>query len=352
MTLPWALACYPVDPVARAESVETAPRASWWKRHARRWLLRIIVLQIVAVASFIGALLVAERSHASFFALYLPRQPLLVVTIAAALLALLVRHRVLLAIQLALTLVVFFPVMGGRVAFPPAPTSAERVVRLATYNVYFGKGGRPLLLDEIAAMPADVIVLQATYDSIGDRLRERFPERTIRQDGELVIVTRFPILQVDVPGQLPGDVRPMFVKYVLDTPAGPLRVFNIHPFSPRNALVDRDEAWTVDVARREAQVAAVVAASREPGPPFLIVGDTNLPQLSAILRRELGGLNDAFHQAGVGLGYTFPAKRPWMRIDRVLAGPGLTFTGTRVGPKGASDHRPLFAELEISAAAR
>lgn len=315
-------------------------------------LLAAIVLQTVGIGLFSGALLVAERSHASFFALYLPRQPLLVIAIAAAILASLLRHRALVASQLAVTLLVFFPVMGGRVAFPPAPSSAERVVRIATYNVHFGKDGRPLLLDEIAAMPADIIVLQATYDSIGDRLRERLPDRTTRQDGELVLVTRFPILQVDVPDQLPGDVRPMFVKYLLETPAGPLRVLNIHPFSPRNALVDRDEAWAVDVARRAAQVAAVAAAAREPGPPLLIAGDTNLPHLSAILRHELGDLNDAFHQAGVGLGYTFPAKRPWMRIDRVFAGPGVTFTGTRVGPKGASDHRPLFVELEISAAAR
>ena len=161
-----------------------------------------------------------------------------------------------------MTLVVLFPVMGARLWFSPGVTDAAQPVRLATYNVYFGKMGRPLLLDELAAMPVDILLLQATYDSLGDRLRERFPDRTTRQDGELVIVTRFPILKVDVPAQLPGDVRPMFVEYLLDTPAGPLRVFNVHPFSPRNALVDRDEAWEVDVARREAQVAAVAAASR------------------------------------------------------------------------------------------
>ena len=163
-----------------------------------------------------------------------------------------------------------------------------------------------------------------------------------------MIVTRFPILKVNVPPQLPGDVRPMFVEYLLETPAGPLRVFNIHPFSPRNALVDRDELWSIDVARREAQVAAVVEASRQPGPPFVIAGDTNLPQLSAVLRRHLGDLKDAFDEAGVGFGYTFPAKRPWMRIDRALGGRGVTFTGVRVGPQGASDHRPLFADFGLS----
>jgi len=328
--------------------VEPAPKVSWWSRHGRRLLVRAVVLQLVGVVLFTAALLLGERSHVSFFALYLPRQPVLLVSVGALLVTLRLKHRALLAVQVVAALVVLFPVMGARLWFSPSPTAADLPVRLATYNVYFGKMGRPLLLEELATMPVDILLLQATYDSIGERLRERLPDRTTRQDGELVIVTRFPILKVNVPPQLPGDVRPMFVEYLLETPAGPLRVFNIHPFSPRNALVDRDEAWTVDVARREAQIAAVVEASRQPGPPFVIAGDTNLPQLSAILRRHLGDLKDAFDEAGLGFGYTFPAKRPWMRIDRALGGRGVTFTGVRVGPQGASDHRPLFADFRLS----
>lgn len=330
--------------------MEAAPKVSWLKRHGRRLMVRAVEIQIVGVMLFLVVLLVGERSHASFFALYLPRQPVLLVSIASALLALVLKHRALLALQAVVLLVVLFPVMGARLWLSPRATGSDQAVSLATYNVYFGKMGRPLLLEELAAMPVDILLLQATYDSIGERLRERFPDRTTRQDGELVIVTRFPISKVNVPAQLPGDVRPMFVEYLVETPAGPLRVFNMHPFSPRNALVDRDESWEVDVARREAQVAAVVAAARAPGPPFVIAGDTNLPHLSSILRRHLGDLNDAFAEAGLGFGYTFPSKRPWMRIDRVLAGPGLTFAGVRVGPKGASDHRPVFAEFGFSPA--
>lgn len=330
----------------------TLRRRSWWRRVGRGWIISALVIELVVVVVCASVLLVGERTHASFVALYLPRQPLLVASAGAALLALLLKHRTLFAVQVVVTLVVLFPVMGARVALARSAAPGDEVVKVATYNVYFGKLGRPKLLDELAAMPVDILVLQAAYDSLGARLLERFPGRHVHQEGELAIVSRFTILRVEVPPLLPGELKPMFVGYTLDTPGGPLRIFNVHPFSPRNALVDRDEEWTVDVARREAQVAAAVASSRQPGPPFLVAGDTNLPHLSVTFRRELGDLTDAFAQAGFGLGYTFPAKRPWMRIDRVLASPGLSFTDARVGPLGASDHRPLFVDVALHPPAR
>lgn len=325
---------------------DRAPKTSRWSRWGRRVLRAAVLLQLALVLAFLGALALGERTHASFFALYLPRQPLLLASLAGLATSAVLRQRALVGAHVALLLVVLFPVMGFTVSSPPSPKSPERVIRLATYNVHFGKEGRPELLDELAAMPVDILALQAAYDSLGARLRERFPDRTVRQEGELAIVSRFPVVDEVVPGMLEGDVRPMFVGYTLRTPDGPLRVFVTHPYSPRNALLDRDEAWSVDVARREAQVAALMAAARKPGPPFVIAGDTNLPHLSALARREFAGLDDAFEKVGSGLGYTFPTKRPWMRIDRVLAGPELAFTSARVAPRGASDHRAVFADFE------
>ena len=68
--------------------------------------------------------------------------------------------------------------------------------------------------------------------------------------------------------------------------------------------------------------------------------------MSGIARKSFEGLKDSFAEAGFGFGYTFPAKRPWMRIDRAF-GRGVRFTGSRVGPLGASDHRPIFVDLEV-----
>jgi vancomycin resistance protein VanJ len=279
--------------------------------------------------------------------LYAPRVPLLVLAAAGALLAPLTRRRVALltASQVAAFLAALFPVMGCAVSLP---RHAQHPIHLASYNVFFGKEGRPALLDELATMPADVLVIQAAFGSLGARLRERLPDRVIRQDGELIVVSKFPVLSAEVPPDLAiaGTTAPMFVKYVIDTPDGALHVYNVHAFSPRHAIFDpttRD-----NIAQREGQIAAVVAAARSEPPPFVIAGDTNLPALSAIARRYFAGLNDAFAEVGLGFGYTFPAKHPWMRIDRFLGGDGVRFSDVRVAPRGASDHRAIFVDVELA----
>lgn len=325
--------------------MDPAVQESSWRRRGRRVLFWAIVLQLVGIAVFIGALLIGERSRLSLILLYLPRQPLLVGAVLGAILAPLTKRRVrlLVGLQVVAAVVVLFPVMGFKLG---SSVKSDFPVRLATYNVYFGKLSRPALLDEIAAMPADIILLQATYDSMGDRVKERFPDRSMNHEDDFILITRYKILSVDVPPPLADGSLPKFVGYVLDTDAGPLRVFNVHPFSPRHALFE-DEQTNDNIRHREEQIAAVVAAAHRPGPPFVIAGDTNLPALSSMGRRYLGDLHDAWDDVGFGLGYTFPAKRPWMRIDRVLAKDGIRFVDVRVGKLGASDHRPVFVDFDV-----
>ena len=311
-----------------------------------RWLLYwAIVLQLAGIAIFVAALLIGEHSRLSLIALYLPRQPLLAGAVLGAVLAPLTKRRVrvLVALQVLAALIVLFPVMGFKLG---GSGKSEFPVRLATYNVYFGKLNRPALLDEIAAMPADIILLQATYDSMFDRVKERFPDRSTHHTDDFILITRYKIASVDVPPPLADGSLPKFVGYVLETDAGPLRVFNVHPFSPRHALFE-DEQTNDNIRHREEQIAAVVAAAHRPGPPFVIAGDTNLPALSSMGRRYFGDLHDAFDDVGFGLGYTFPAKRPWMRIDRALAKDGIHFVDVRVGKLGASDHRAVFVDFDV-----
>jgi vancomycin resistance protein VanJ len=305
-----------------------------------------LVLEIAGVVLFIAALLFGERSRPTLALLYLPRFPLLVAAATGAIVAPLTRRAVplMVAVQVLLCLVVLFPVMGLEVS---RSRTAEQPIRLASYNVFFGKAGRPALIEEIARMPADLMVIQAGFGSLGERLRERLPDRTIRQDGEFLLVSKFPVSSVQVPPALPDGTPAMFVEYVVDTPSSALRVFNVHPYSPRHALFG-DRPPGDDIAQREEQISAAIDAARNDVPPFVIVGDTNLPTLSAVARRHFSGLTDAFADVGFGFGYTFPAKRPWMRIDRVLGTDGVRFDAMRVAPRGASDHRAIFVDLELN----
>jgi endonuclease/exonuclease/phosphatase family metal-dependent hydrolase len=62
-------------------------------------------------------------------------------------------------------------------------------------------------------------------------------------------------------------------------------------------------------------------------------------------------LYDAFGQAGEGRGETLPARSPTARIDYVFASDGVRIEGAWVPGgalvAGASDHRPVVADLEI-----
>ncbi len=305
-----------------------------------------IAFELATVVVFIASLLLGEHSRPTLVLLYLPRFPLLVAAVAGALLAPLTRRHVgvLTGLGVAMCLVVAFPVMGLSVS---TSRSAEHPIHLVSYNVFFGKLGRPALLDQLSAMPADIMCIQAAYGSLNERLRERFPDRTVRQDGELALVSKFPVRSIDVPPPLPDKTPAMFVKYVIDTPAGALRVINVHPYSPRQALFGEHEPGD-NIAQREGQVAAAVAAAKDDVPPFIIAGDTNLPALSAIARRRFSGLTDAFPDVGLGFGFTFPAKRPWMRIDRVLGSDGVRFLHAHVAPLGISDHRAILVDLELA----
>lgn len=311
----------------------------------RRLLYWMIVLELALQIVFVVVLLIGERSQLSLFVLYAPRQPLLAVAVVAALLAPLTKRRVraLVAIQCVACFVILVPVMGLHLGHK---RSSEFPVRLASYNVFFGKLGRPALLDEIAAMPADIILLQATYGSMGEIVKKRFPERSTHMYDDFVLLTRYKIVKVEEPPALPDGTFPKFVGYVLETDSGPLRVFNVHPSSPRHAMFG-DEEGNANTRHREEQIAAAVAAARRESTPFIIVGDTNLPILSSIARRQLSDLHDAFDDVGFGFGYTFPAKRPWMRIDRAFGTDGIHFVDVRVADRGASDHRALFVDFDI-----
>jgi vancomycin resistance protein VanJ len=315
----------------------------------RRLLFWAILFEIGAVVLFIAALPLGEWSRLTLVLLYLPRFPLLVAAATGALLAPLTQRNVrfLVTLQVFLCLVVLFPVMGLVVT---TSRRAERPIRLVSHNVFFGRAGRLALIEEIVAMPADIVVIQAAFGSLGEKLRERLPDRTVRQDDEFVLVSRFPVQSVEFAPPLPDGTPAMFVKYVIETPSGTLRLYNLHAYSPRHALLGDSETGG-NIAQRDGQIAAAVAAARNDASPFIIAGDTNLPAMSGI-GRHFSGLTDAFADVGLGFGYTFPAKRPWMRIDRVLGSDGVRFTDVRAGPRGASDHRALLVGFELRSSKR
>jgi endonuclease/exonuclease/phosphatase family metal-dependent hydrolase len=104
-----------------------------------------------------------------------------------------------------------------------------------------------------------------------------------------------------------------------------------------------------NTALRLAQLEAIAATARQSPDPVIIAGDTNLPGLSWAFAHWLGNYTDGFSAAGTGFGYSFPAPRTaWMRIDRIIAGPGFSFRDCRVIGSYISDHFAMQADLELT----
>ena len=327
------------------------------------WIAFAVVLGDLAALRWVG-----ERHWLTTVDLYLPHGLLLVPLGLLALAALVFGPRRLFVVLAAAVLVVLFPIMGLHVG-GPAASFATPHLRILTYNVDGGRESLPEIVKEIQEIAPDVVLFQENGAAVGDAVAAALPGFQTRAVSQFFVASRYPILETFAPPKIPhlGHERsPKFMSYVLDTPLGRLTVFNVHPISPRDGFEDirgsglraelesgrvfsGDRHNLIDNTRlRRLQVEAIAERARSVEGPVLIAGDTNLPGGSRILADNLGGFQDAFAEVGSGFGYTYPSNRKvaWMRIDRILAGPGLRFTRAEVGTRHGSDHYCLYADVE------
>jgi endonuclease/exonuclease/phosphatase family metal-dependent hydrolase len=98
---------------------------------------------------------------------------------------------------------------------------------------------------------------------------------------------------------------------------------------------------------------AALGAHVPPDVPAIVCGDLNCPPGSPWWAALTELLQDAFAVAGVGSAFTSTARNPHQTIDGVFVDPRITVRSARVLDQAdveiASDHRPVLAELELSA---
>jgi endonuclease/exonuclease/phosphatase (EEP) superfamily protein YafD len=341
-----------------------------------KWLRRLVVASAIAypvalLAIWLLLRYVGEAWWATTAALYLPRYlfglPLPVVAIAAWALEM----RRLAAVQLASLAVLLFPVMRLVVPWPVSADASAPTVRVVSMNVNAGRAGADVIADAVMRYSPDVVLFQETAgnETLVAPLRAHFP--TVATSTQFLIATRFPVLKTNEPPKVShdGTMRSArFIEYVLDTPLGEVSFFSVHPISPREGLtslrgdglrreiesgrlIEGTKAGSLEANTRlrAIQVEALSQAAAQEAGPVVIAGDTNLPDASPLLRRNLGAYDDAFLQVGSGFGYTFPTNKrfpAWMRIDRIVGGRGVRFTHFEIGRPVVSDHHFIVADLQ------
>jgi endonuclease/exonuclease/phosphatase family metal-dependent hydrolase len=173
----------------------------------------------------------------------------------------------------------------------------------------------------------------------------------------LCLVTRFPLRDFQMRDR--EDLRAFrangaAVRYVLDTPDGPLVVVSLHLSTVRDGL---DELVDHHLAGRHGLEANTQMRDRESGlirswidgagsdRPAIVMGDMNMPVESAIYRRHWSSFTNAFSRCGLGLGWSKRTRFFGTRIDQILLADGFACATAEVAPDVGSDHRGVIARI-------
>ena len=233
---------------------------------------------------------------------------------------------------------------------PQALPATDLPIRLASANLLYTNASIRQLGDDLAAEDADVVVVQEVTDEVLAELEKsalwtNYPYHSAAPEPlyhGAATFSKFPILDghsIDVAGY------PMLLTD-LQTPAGVVRVINVHTVAPV-AEVDAP-AW----AGQFPALSAIVAESPY---PIVLAGDFNATLDHAPLEKlASGNLRDAFRVAGSGIGNTWPRwdlpVPPVMRLDHVLVSAKVDVASVTDKVSVGSDHRRLVVELGIPAA--
>lgn len=302
-----------------------------------------------------------ERRGATALLLYLPQHPWALWPLAFAVAGAFKRRRSTLAAGVLGLMFWATALLGWRVNLVSRQPGA---IRLMSYNIERGLGGHDAIERAIRAQHPDIVCLQESQGvyktrafAAGVRLAARFPGWSVAQSGDVMTLSRFPLLsRRDFP--LRGTRR--VLETTLQTPRGPLRVLNVHvstsfagqPY-PRPTWKGRIAQLETDIgpsarARLEqiAPLRRAVAAS-DARVPLIVAGDFNSPPRGWFYRAIAAGLDDAWQRAGRGTGHTFPAAFPLLPIDHALTR-GLYLQNAFVPDARASGHRPLVIDFAAS----
>ena len=241
------------------------------------------------------------------------------------------------------------PEAAARVGAPSAAHSAP-TLRVLSWNLYFGNTDAAAIERVVIEADADVVVLQEVSTANLPLLRRSpalaaYPHRVVSAVPSAFGSGIWSRLPLEGPEEFDVEGLPM-TRAVVRTPAGPVRLVNVHALSP--VAAGGPAMWTRQLRRLGEE-------ARRPGPPVLLAGDFNATWGHAPFRRLLEvGLEDAAAALGHPWSPTWRAGGrlpPTLRIDHVLCGPGLVATFHATGPSAGSDHRSILVDVAITAPA-
>ncbi len=264
-----------------------------------------------------------------------------------------------------LALVVLFTALYGGLFLPHsiAPKSpADRQLAMMTFNLGPRQSRPPELANAIAAEGADIVAVQElvpeTVKALSEGLGKTYPYSILDLKVSTTgLLSRYPIQNYS--RFQPAGRGRAALDATLNVNGSPLRIMAVHPLPP-------DIAWYkglplpigVDGTKQANEIADITRRIQGMNGPVVVMGDLNMTDQSRGYAIISNVLQDAFAEAGWGLGFTFPHRvrfgplaipGPFLRIDYIFHSKDLRATQARVGCQGGSDHCYLVAQLVSSA---
>ena len=286
-------------------------------------------------------------------ALYVPL-PLL-----ALLLMLLKPRRALLL--LCLPLAVFMLNYGQRF-FPQVVVSGPRL-RVMTWNILYSNDNMHGIVHAIEREQPDIIAIQELAKpqsyALSKTLEELYPYQLLKPSDDtsgLGIFSRFPITE-GFPPKLSGPYCRCQHAFI-GLASQKIEIINVHPHIP---YIYTRYFGTVklptglDIATQRDTFDELLKRMQLRQSPLLVLGDLNTTERQQPYAELRPYLNDAFHEAGWGLGLTYPqnyrlGRLPvpaFLRLDYIFYSPEWKAQAAWTYTAPGSDHTYVVADLVL-----
>ncbi len=244
------------------------------------------------------------------------------------------------------------------------PSATGYDVTVMTYNLHVERVILDPMLAVLRAADADIVALQELSIEAGTAieadLAARYPYRAIHTLEWAYhgrgLLSKYLILEDRAwPDEQPITMR--LQRSVLDVDGQRVVVYNFHS-APQIPIFGQPP----DIGPRNQQHAQLLTMMQAELDPVLLLCDCNITDQNIAYRHLMADFDDAFRQAGQGLGFTNPdtaypqaQEGLWLplyqRIDFIFYS-RFTFAAldAQVWPdSGGSDHRPVWARLRLHA---
>lgn len=243
----------------------------------------------------------------------------------------------------------FAPLFLPKVQITPSPD--RTTLKIMSYNMHAIKDIRGIA-EVIRQEKPDILLIQEYSNRLVSPsfhgLDNLYPElymEVASKDFRQATFSRYPIKLISVEYEK-GRTQ----KMQIETPAGSIEVWNVHPMPP----------YLIPPEEFDAQISALTEDIAQIKGPLIVAGDLNATDQSEAYRKINHYLQDAYWETGWGFGFSYPAPPysfmdmpfqtgPLWRIDYVFHSQHFSaISAHTLTTSGGSDHFPVVVELSIA----